>query len=112
MEKIPAEVSEYLQHIVQCVRNVMPVSAIYLFGSYATGHFHEDSDLDIFIVTPDKSKRKIEHTISARRAIGFPKLYSMDILVGYDDDFERRSKLINTIENEVLEKGIKICAIS
>ncbi|MCL2065775.1 MAG: nucleotidyltransferase domain-containing protein, partial [Candidatus Cloacimonetes bacterium] len=81
------------------------VSAIYLFGSYATGHFHEDSDLDIYIVTPDRSKRKVEIHRDARIAIGFPKKYPMDILIGYDDDFERRSKLICTVENEVFMKG-------
>ena len=109
---LPDEVSEYLQHIVTSIRSAMPVSAIYLFGSYATGHFHEDSDLDIYIVTPDKSKRKVEISRDARIAIGTPKKYPMDILVGYEEDFERRRELINTLEREVFVKGIKISANS
>ena len=107
---LPEEVNEYLKHIVKCIKETMPVSAIYLFGSYATGQQHQDSDLDIYIVTPDKSKRKVDRVIETRKAIGYPKKYAMDILVGYEDDFHRRSKMLNTVENEVIENGVSLYA--
>ena len=102
---LPDKVNEYLKHIVRCIKDTMPVTAIYLFGSYAIGNYHEDSDLDIYIVTPDKSKSPIEYKRELGFAIGFPKMYPLDLIVGYEDDFERLSKQLNFVENEVLEFG-------
>ncbi|MCL2062854.1 MAG: nucleotidyltransferase domain-containing protein [Candidatus Cloacimonetes bacterium] len=108
--EIPEHIKEYLEFVVSCIKKTIPVSAIYLFGSYAIGNFHDHSDLDIYIITNDKSKRKIELKKEASKAIGFPQIIPMDILVGYEDDFIRRSNLINFVENEVVTKGIKIYA--
>ena len=109
---LPDNVSEYLKHIVKIIKETMPVSAIYLFGSYATGEYHKDSDLDIYIVTPYKSKSRTKHAIAVSMAIGFEKLMPMDIIVGYDDRFEHRKNVINTVENEIIEKGVNIYAYS
>jgi len=53
---IPENILEYVEYIAQSIKNSMPVSAIYLFGSYAKGNFRENSDLDIYVITPDRSK--------------------------------------------------------
>ena len=110
--ELPENVSEYLKHIVKCIKETMPVSAIYLFGSYATGEYHKDSDLDIYIVTPDKSKRRLDYSLEVRIAIGFPKKMAIDIVVGYLDIFEHRKDVINTVESEIRKKGVNIYAYS
>ena len=110
--ELPEEVNEYLKHIVKSIKETMPVSAIYLFGSYATGTFREDSDLDIYVVTPDKSKRRLEYALNASIAIGFPKKMAIDIIVGYEDRFEHRKDVINTVEHEIQKKGVNIYAYS
>ena len=109
---LPENVQEYLEHIVECVKATMPVSAIYLFGSYATGNYHEDSDLDIFIVTPDNSKRKNEFSLAVRKSLGKPKQFPLDILVCHEEEFAIKSKHINRVENEVIETGVKLYASS
>ena len=109
---LPDKVNEYLKHIVRCIKETMPVTAIYLFGSYATGNYHEDSDLDIYVVTTDKSRRIIDLRRAASWSVGFPLEMPLDILVGYEDDFTRKSKQLGFVENEVLKKGIDIYAYS
>jgi predicted nucleotidyltransferase len=92
----------------------MPVDTIYLFGSYATGNVKENSDLDIYVITQDESKRQIEYIQEVRWAIkideGITKPYvkRFDLLVGYRSDFEVRSQYICSIEQEVLDHGVKL----
>ncbi|MCL2062903.1 MAG: nucleotidyltransferase domain-containing protein [Candidatus Cloacimonetes bacterium] len=109
---LPENVEEYLKHIVECVKATMPVSAIYLFGSYATGNYHEDSDLDIFIVTPDKSKKRREYSLEVRKSLGKPQKFPLDILVCHEEDFDIKKQHLNRIENEVVETGVKLYANS
>ena len=107
---LPESVSEYLEHITEGIKNTMPVSAIYLFGSYAKGNYRENSDIDIYVVTPDKSRRLLDLGLEADMSFEHRLRIPVEILVGYEDDFERRSKLINTVENEIIETGLNIYA--
>ena len=107
---VSKEISEYLEYIVECIKNTMSVTAIYLFGSYATGKYNENSDLDIYIVTSDKSKRQLDYMDDVRIAIGWPKKMPMDIIVNYDDEFEKRSKYICSLEQEVIDNGVILYA--
>ena len=107
---IPDGIKEYVEYIAQCIKDAMPVTAIYLFGSYAKGNFRENSDLDIYVVTPDKSKRQHDWYMDAvdsfERKIRIP----IEILIGYEDDFERRSKWLNSVEREVIDTGVILYA--
>ena len=107
---LPQEISDYLDYIVQCIKDTMPVSAVYLFGSYATGNYRENSDLDIYIVTPDRSRRLLDLAVEVDRSIGMPRDMAIDILVNYDEDFEKRSRQFCTLEQEVIKKGVNIYA--
>ena len=105
---IPEHIKEYLEYIVNCIKKTIPVSAIYLFGSYAIGDFNSNSDLDIYIVTPDKTRRLLDLSVEISKSIGIPRRIPIDILVNYEDEFIRRCHLNFTLEKEVINKGIDI----
>jgi predicted nucleotidyltransferase len=87
------------------VREASPLR-VYLFGSFADGIPHSDSDYDFYVVVPDKSDRPALLTENIYRALykqtsGKP----VDILVKRLYDFESR-KTLPTIEREVFTKGV------
>lgn len=51
INKIPADIAA----IAAQAAKLPDVGAVYLFGSYAAGSFHKDSDVDIGIFAPDSS---------------------------------------------------------
>ncbi|WP_099716599.1 nucleotidyltransferase domain-containing protein [Clostridium sp. LS] len=60
------------------------ITAAYSFESYAYGNPNEDSDLDIFILTNDKSNRKIEIVKIPRKAINKIQSFPVDLIIYYD----------------------------
>lgn len=88
----------------QFVSQLMPIS-VYLFGSYATGAYTADSDLDFYIVVDDDVADLAELTTKAYRSIRRVKKHPVDIIVGRKTRFENR-KIIPSVENEVYEKGV------
>ena len=81
---MPYNVKIELESLLKEINQVVRASSIYLFGSYAYGEPTEDSDLDICIVTDDKSKGLAIpiilypiKTISAkeRATLACPKIY-------------------------------------
>lgn len=53
IERINQEILEVIQKYIKKIFENYKVEAIILFGSYAKGTEHEDSDIDIAIVTND-----------------------------------------------------------
>ena len=95
------EIKELKNQFIRCLQ---PVS-IYLFGSYATGTFTEDSDFDFYIIVNDEVSDLSALTTEAYRAIRRVKQRPVDIIVGTKSRFENR-KIIPSVENEVFQKGV------
>ncbi|MDD4591431.1 MAG: nucleotidyltransferase domain-containing protein [Parabacteroides sp.] len=47
------ELNEKLKDICSTINQTVNADKIYLFGSYAYGKPHEDSDFDLYAVIPD-----------------------------------------------------------
>jgi predicted nucleotidyltransferase len=78
---------------------------IYLFGSYAYGTPHEDSDYDFFVVLKDDVKTPLSIIDEIYRSLCGPGYKPTDILVNHKSHFERRSTQ-PTMERKIAREGV------
>ena len=93
-----------LDLIKESVLQVVPAETIYLFGSYAYGTPHEESDFDIYVVVPDNTTDLPELQGDIRGLLRKKKIFDLDLLMGHSGVFNRR-KNGPTIERIISEKG-------
>jgi predicted nucleotidyltransferase len=74
---------------------------IILFGSYAYGTPHNESDVDLMVIMP--SRDVVEESI--RITMAFDPQFSLDLLVRTPQQIERGLKDGNWFLREVIEKG-------
>ena len=70
LENIPASLqreTDVLKRCLEAFGSVMPIEAIYLFGSHARGEAGPDSDIDLCIVSID-AVRQLDAAVLLRRA--------------------------------------------
>ena len=105
LDSIRNELDALTKIIVQTV----PVDKIYLFGSYAYGTPHKDSDFDLYVVLKDESlMRDMEAMDAVGLAIYKKQNRAIDLLVHKKAKFLDRSTGMTTIEKVVSTKGVKI----
>ena len=101
--------SAEIQEIVDSILSSVPVSDIYLFGSFAKGTARDDSDYDFYVVIPDDSgMRERETAWAIRSSLVGKQNRSIDMIVGTQSKFDRHKDYFYSIENEVSETGIKL----
>lgn len=77
---------------------------IYLFGSYATGKQHNDSDIDLFIVK-DTRKRKLDRNREVRKCIKTYPKKGLDVFVFTPDELKQGMNEIMNIGKEAVTTG-------
>lgn len=97
-----------MNNLVNEINKTVNVNSIYLFGSYVYRIPNEDSDLDICIITNDKSKRKIEIMKLVRKAMAKVQSMPVDLLVYYSDEFDERAKSNCTLESQIFNNGVRL----
>jgi predicted nucleotidyltransferase len=78
---------------------------IILFGSYAYGAPHNESDVDLMVIMP--SRDVVEESI--RITMAFNRQFSLDLLVRTPQQIEQGLKDDNWFLREVIEKGKVLC---
>jgi predicted nucleotidyltransferase len=97
-----------LDMLTDIIANTVPVEEIYLFGSYAYGTPHKDSDLDLYVVLKNEAEmREIDAMLAIGRAIARKKTMPIDIMALKLDRFIER-KQCPTMEKKIVTEGIKI----
>ena len=82
------------------------VEKIYLFGSYAYGTPHKDSDYDFYALLPDASESPFVVVPKIDRHIARKKTRTpVDILANYKTRFEERSRS-PTMERKIVRDGV------
>jgi predicted nucleotidyltransferase len=87
---------------------VPDTEAIYLFGSYANGTPHKDSDLDVCVIVPDSDTNPLQTEVAITGL-----LYSgsfrmpVDLIVKHSGKFNR-NKEYATFDKVVARTGVKI----
>jgi len=83
------------------------VSKIILFGSYALGHPHEHSDIDLVVISNDFKKMDLWERLTLLGRARVKMRHPMEIL-GYTEEEYRQQKRGSFIGDEVKPKGIVI----
>jgi predicted nucleotidyltransferase len=103
-----AAVQAELDKLKDLIINAIPVEQIYLFGSYAYGTPHKDSDLDLYVVIKDDFPlRDLDAGLQIRMAIDRKKSMPVDIVAKKKKDFVNRLDDI-TLERIVNRDGVRI----
>ena len=97
-EKLPLE--EICQRIVAEIKP----EKVFLFGSYAWGTPHPDSDLDLFVIVTSSDQpgyRRARAVYRCLRGIAIP----IDVVVQTHDEVARSSRVATSLTRKVLEQG-------
>ena len=96
--------TEKMSNIKESVLKFVPAKYIYLFGSYAYGTPTEESDIDIYVVTPDNISNFSELYAKIIGDLGDKKIYFVDLLLGRETVFNARREN-NMFEKTICNKG-------
>ncbi len=103
----------YIQEIVNKLSVINPYLII-LFGSYAYGTPHEDSDIDILVVTqddfmPKTFSERLEFRLTVKKIIReTAKKVPIDLLVYSRPMFNKFKELNSSFAKEILTTGKKL----
>jgi len=103
-----SEIQQEVDKLKKLIINAIPVEQIYLFGSYAYGTPHKNSDLDFYVVLKDDVEmRDIDAGLQIRFAIARSQTMGVDIVAKKKKDFISRNYNF-TLEQKVMREGIRI----
>ena len=103
-----ASIQAELDKLKGIIVNTLPVEQIYLFGSYAYGTPHKDSDLDLYVViSDDVQMRELDAGLQIRFAIDRKKSMPVDIIAKKKSNFLSRLDDL-TLERKVTRDGVLI----
>lgn len=105
MEK---RIQDELNKIKEIIIDTVPVKQMYLFGSYANGTPHAESDLDIYVVMSEEADiREIDAMRLIYKAIRNHKTIPVDVVVSKENQFNRR-KTAPTLERQIVKEGLML----
>jgi predicted nucleotidyltransferase len=96
------EIDQKIKEVSQKVASEFKPKKIILFGSYAWGKPHRDSDIDLLIVKNTKDTRKLAREIDGSI---FPRSFPIDVIVYEPKQIEERLRLGDFFISSIISKG-------
>jgi len=96
--------AERIDIIKESILKNVQAKYIYLFGSYAYGNPTENSDIDIYLVTPDNIVNMTEVYTKIMVDLSLKKIFFVDLLLNRESVFNTR-KTENILEETIFQKG-------
>ena len=101
------ELPEEVHRIKEAILQTVPAEQIYLFGSYAYGEPHQDSDFDFYVVLPEDGLRPADALTAIGMAVAGVQTRPVDLLGGRKSVFDRRRQQPG-LERVISTKGVKL----
>lgn len=99
------EPSKTLSLILKKILGKIPLKKMILFGSFAKGTPHKDSDLDLCIITKKTSQKKVDLLKQIRILLMEDIDFPLDILLYDPKEFSERAKSETSLENTIKKEG-------
>jgi predicted nucleotidyltransferase len=97
-----------LEMLKDTITKILPVDKIILFGSFAYGTPHKDSDIDLYVVLKEGVDMKEMDAMDViNLAVSENKSIPLDVVVGRYSVYQRR-KTRPTIERYITNNGVVI----
>ena len=98
------KIEPVIDHIRDSVLKFVPAKCIYLFGSHAYGYPTEESDIDVYVVTPDDTKDFSELYTKVICDLGNKDIFFIDLLFSTESSFNMR-RVNRKFEKTIYQKG-------
>jgi predicted nucleotidyltransferase len=96
---------EQIQAVVRRIVEGYAPDKIILFGSYAYGVPHENSDLDLLIIKEKAEAKRGERAIAVRTLLWGTDAPAMDILIRTPVEMERAAGIFQSVETVAEQQG-------
>ena len=90
-----------IRRLARAIAERFQPEQIILFGSYAYGTPHQDSDVDLLVVMP--ARNEIDQAVRIRRTIDVP--YALDLIVRTPTKLRRRIEWGDWFLREIVSQG-------
>lgn len=80
---------------------------VWLYGSHAWGHPHDDSDVDLLVVVPHSDETPIRRSQRAHRCLRGLRM-PKDVLVETRQEVDRVKESKTSLENIILTRGRRL----
>ena len=100
------DIQSNLQTMVNVVKKIVPLRKAYLFGSYAYGQPHQDSDYDLYFVVDKIEGSRYDAIAEIKMALYETTQNSIDVLLSTEDRFDSRKDYRGTLEYKVAKDGV------